>query len=185
MGHHSGTGPKSTTEECLDSDLDSPKESNNDCIKVMMARRSHDDDEDNFENLDHNNSANVADEAYVNNNDDDDEDDSMVTPLPSTNRPLNLSNPKDKTTIAKSTKKFEVMQNANYGMSLLVEEQQKPVKLRIEKVSISLPSDRANQQACLIQTCEEIVDKHPHWLKEKILAVIHKLEPVIDLVMDL
>jgi hypothetical protein len=33
--------------------------------------------------------------------------------------------------------------------------------------------------------CEDLVSKHPHWTKERILAVFPEYEPVIDLAMDI
>jgi hypothetical protein len=66
----------------------------------------------------------------------------------------------------------------------LVDQQKKLVQFQIEKVGISLPSDRAKERAQLIQTCEEFVEKHLLWLREHIITVFLEFETVIDLIME-
>jgi hypothetical protein len=70
------------------------------------------------------------------------------------------------------------------SMVLLVEEQKKLVKLQIEKVSISLPSDRAKNSKLDRYKHVKFVEKHPLWSRQRIVAVFPEIEPVIDLVMD-
>jgi hypothetical protein len=113
----------------------------------------------------------------------------MITPKNTAKRLA----PKEKTTITKSNKKkrVDVMPKIDDSMvslvdeqKKLVDEQKKLVQLQIEKVGISIPSDRAKERAQLIQSCEEFVEKHPLWSRERIITVFPEFETIIDLIME-